>query len=125
MRRIFILSTKRFPLAERFCESVRKRGCLVSPWDSLRKHDDLLIALSITSNSLTGRQRKPSPSQDDELTVVTSCCHCFYSKQLVNHMFEARVPRANQASSFSWALEHPSTQINRNILRFTCIYILI
>ncbi len=46
-----ILVSKRF-------ENVRKRGCSDRNSDSLREYDDFVNALSITSNSLTGRQRK-------------------------------------------------------------------
>jgi len=65
------------------------------------EYDELLNTLSTTSNLLTRRQRKPSPSQDDELTVVASCRHSFYSKYLVIHIFEARVSRTGPAIPIS------------------------
>ena len=42
----------------KYLENVRMRGCQICFLDSLREQDDLVNALSITSNSLTGRQRK-------------------------------------------------------------------
>jgi len=85
-------------------------------WTHYGEHIDFLNTLSINSNSLTRCQRKPSPSQDDELTVVTSCCQYFHTKYLENLMFVVRVQKHIPGTPFSWALEHLFSQLNRYII---------
>ena len=59
--------------------------------DPLWGYIDFLSTLSVTSNSLTGCQRKDLLSQDGESNPVTSYVQYIYSKYLENLISEIRV----------------------------------
>ena len=89
---IQILNNYKFSLTKGFSK-YRKRENLDRTSDSLQEYDDLLNALTITSNSLIGRQRKSALSMDANCRRLRHATNTFITKHLANHIFEARVRR--------------------------------